>query len=556
MALGSGAKVFVREATGLVRERGWLDLMFLNVVAFGGAWSIIFAFTYAPFYGGDPALSLLLTAPGILALLGVYYIFSTSMPRSGGDYVYVGRILHPALGLAANFVGVTLFLWFWIADGASLFSSQGLAQILSVYGALTKSSWAISTALWVAQPWNNFLLGTVVILLFTVFIIVNLRTYFRIQNIFMTVAVIGLAVIVILLVAALFNPAAFKAAFDSYSTSVGGNSTAYDQVANGAAGSAPDISPLGIATFQLIPLWFVVLFWVYYSNYLGGETRNVRSTAKRAYFGAFAIIFFATLLIFEIGYRALGFNFIVGANNIFYGSPNISTNAAPPNLTLFVSILANSPLLVLFLGIGIVAGFLFVVPNSIITFSRNLFAYSFDRLAPEKVAKVNDRFHAPVWAIAVAVVGSEVMLAFLSGVLGSGNSATALALFTWAGLGTVTATFLFVGIAAIVFPWRRKELYESVCTVKRKILGIPVISWLGLVAFVYSFVTIYEWTANQVFYTFGCPAGGPTGCLYNDFIYTLIGVFIATIAYYGIIRYVRSRKGIPIDLALKEIPPE
>ncbi len=557
MALGSGAKVFVRQATGLVRERSWLDLMFLNVVAFGGAWSIIYALTYVPFYGGDPAVSLLLTAPGILALLGIYYIFNTSMPRSGGDYVFTGRVLHPAIGLAANFAGVTMFLWFWIADGASLFASSGLSQILNVYGYLTNSAWAISASTWVIQSWNNFALGTIVILGFAAFIIVNSRAYFRIQNILMTFAVIGLALMVILLAAALFNPSAFASAFDSYSKGVGGNSTAYEQISGGAAGSTPDISLAGAATFQLIPLWFIVLFWVYYSNYLGGETRNVRSTAKRALFGAFAIVFFATLGILEIAYKALGFNFLYGAANIFYGySSNISANAANPNLTLFAAILANNPALVLFLGIGVVAGFLFVVPNSIITFSRNLFAYSFDRLAPAKVASVNDRFHAPIWAIAVAVIGAEVMLAFISGILGSGNSATALALYTWAALGTVTATFIFMGISAMVFPYRRKALYESVCTVKRKIAGVPIISWLGLITFVYSFVTIYEYTSNQIFYLFACAPTNPTACFYNNFLYTLVGVFIASIVYYGIVRYVRSRKGISIDLGLKEIPPE
>ena len=94
----------------------WIDLVFLNVVSFGGAWSIIYALVYAPYYGGDPAVSLLLTAPGILCLLGVYYIFNTSMPRSGGDYIYTSRVLHPAIGFAANFIGYAIFLWFWIGD--------------------------------------------------------------------------------------------------------------------------------------------------------------------------------------------------------------------------------------------------------------------------------------------------------------------------------------------------------------------------------------------------------------------------------------------------------
>ncbi len=86
------------------------DMLFLNVVSFGGAWSIIYALEYVPTYGGNPLVALLLTAPGILALLGVYYIFQVSMPRSGGDYIFMGRVLHPALALAANFAGYAFFL--------------------------------------------------------------------------------------------------------------------------------------------------------------------------------------------------------------------------------------------------------------------------------------------------------------------------------------------------------------------------------------------------------------------------------------------------------------
>ncbi len=539
----------------------WRDLLLLNVVSFGGAWSIIYALTVAPYYGGDPAFSLVLTAPGILALLGIYYVFTSSMPRSGGDYVFMSRILHPSIGFAANFVGYTIFLWFWIGNAASIFSSSGLSQTLSVYGAQAGQPWATSAAGWFGQPWNNFLLGTVFIIFFAMVVIFRTRLYFWIQNIFMSIAVIGLAIIAILLVIAAFNPSMFVNNFNAYAASVGAHLTpnAYANV-TATGGTPPDTSVSNIgANLMVVPLWFTVLFWVYVSNYLGGETKNARSTAKRALFGSFGIIFVATVVILEAAYSALGVGFITGADNIFYGY-SANPFGAPPNLTLIAGILANSPILTLFLGIGIVAGFLLVAPQCMILMSRILFSYSFDRVAPKGLADVSDRFHTPIKAILVAVIGGEIMLALLSGIAGGSTANTAITLYSYAAIATVAVTFTFVAIAAILFPYRRKELYERASIIKRKVAGLPAITWLGIVSLIYILGTVFPYLYYQNlnnFYLFACaPPTYLAPCYFNQFLYLLLGLFIAAIIFYFAVRWYRSKGGMPYDMTFKEIPPE
>ena len=552
--------VFVRQATGLVRSMSWVDLMFLNVVSFGGAWSIIYALVYAPYYGGDPAVSLLLTAPGILALLGVYYIFNTSMPRSGGDYVYTSRVLHPAVGFAANFIGYALFLWFWIGDAASVFTSNGLYQTLSVYGSLTHASWTSGLSSLFSTSTNNFAIGVLALVIFAAIVILSPRLYFRIQNVLMAIAVISLAIIVVLLLVALANPSGFQNNFNSYANSVGANLTpnAYQNLTASGALNGTDPSPLNWqGDLLLIPLWFTVLFWVFVSNYLGGETKKVNSTAKRALFGSFAIIFIATIAILEIAYYALGYNFLIGAANVYYAGSGVL--GAPPNLSLFAGILANNSLLVLFLGVGIISGFMLVAPQSMILMSRILFAYSFDRVAPSWLADVNQRFSTPVKAVLVALAGAIVMLAFLSGIVGvvsSSFQSTALALYTWAGLATIGLTFVFVSISAIIFPYRRKSLYEASSTVKRKIAGVPVITWLGIVSLVYCLVTVLWYSYDQVFYLFACGPGNVVSCDYNYYLVAVAVLFFAAIGYYFAIRSYRMSKGVPFNLAFAEIPPE
>lgn len=552
--MGKSTAVFVREATGLVRSMTAWDMLFLNIVSFGGAWSIIYALEYVPLYGGNPLVSLVLTAPGILALLGVYYIFQVSMPKSGGDYVFISRVLHPAIGLAANFAGYSFFLWFWIGDAATVFSSQGLAQTLSVYGSLTGQQWAINAAN-AFTPMTTFIVGTIAIIIFTAIVLFSSRLYFIIQNISMIIAI--LAILLIIGLFATTNPTAFANVIDAYATRQGVHLAqgAYQNVtATGQAywgGSVPT-DPTSTFTFMLIPLWFTVLFWVYVSNYLGGETKDTRNSAKFALFGSFAIIFLATLTILLIAYSNLGADFLAGAGSYAFGY-SANPFSVIPNLTLFAALLADNPLLVWFIGIGIVAGFILVAPQCMILMSRILFGYSFDRVAPSFIATVSERWLTPVYGILIAAAGGEVFLLFLSGVVGPATANTAFLLYSYAALAAIGFTFIPVSIAAILFPFRRKDLYQTACPIKRKIAGVPVLTWLGIVALVYSVASIGYYSYNYNFY-FG--TGSLAVTLYFPFLGSIAGLFMVCVAWFYVARWKRGTEGFPFEKAFKQIPPD
>jgi amino acid transporter len=528
-----------------------VDMMWFNVVSFGAAWSIIYALEYAPLYGGEPVTSLLITAPGVLALLGAYHIFQASMPRTGGDYVFMSRIIHPSIGLAANFAGYAFFNWFWIGNAAAVFSSQGLAQTLSVYGSLTGQQWAMNAAS-SFTPLVTFIVGTVAIVIFTLIVMVSTRLYFWIQNGSMIIAMVGVAVMVALLLST--NPTSFASAFDAYGKTQGVQAVYENFTTAGAnywGGNAPT-APLSGNTFTLVPLWFTVLFWVYGSNYLAGETKNIEKSGRTALFGSFLIIFIPTLAVLGIAYANLGVNFLTGAG---YYASGYAANPLPviPNLTLFIGILTNNPILVWFIGIGVVSGFLLVAPQSIFAQSRQLFAYAFDRLTPAFVADVSDRWHSPVKSILLSAIGGEVFLLFLSGVIGPANASVAFLFYSYAGLAAIGITFIFVSIAAIIFPYTRKELYEQSCPYKRKIAGIPIITWLGLVSLVYCAATIVYYTYDYQFY-FG--AGTLGANLYPPFLVALFGLFVGCVAWFYVAKWFRNKEGLPFDRAFKEIPPE
>ena len=95
-------KVFVRDATGLVREFGALDaLLFSSAMVFALIFTTLqFAWFYGESGGANLPLSLVVAAVPFILLMIVYWIMAIVMPRTGNDYVWVGRIFHSSIGFA------------------------------------------------------------------------------------------------------------------------------------------------------------------------------------------------------------------------------------------------------------------------------------------------------------------------------------------------------------------------------------------------------------------------------------------------------------------------
>src|SRR6266853_4889768 len=99
-------QLFVRKSTGLVREASALDATIFNAVFSAPvgatlAWGVFFALSAFP--GSDlvtaTIISFVLNVP-VLLMMG---LLASSMPRTGGDYVWVSRILTPPLATISNF---------------------------------------------------------------------------------------------------------------------------------------------------------------------------------------------------------------------------------------------------------------------------------------------------------------------------------------------------------------------------------------------------------------------------------------------------------------------
>src|SRR5438034_9121550 len=117
-------KMFLRNATGLRREVSLLDAFIMNTFGMNIAVGAVFLFLHAPafFPNGNMLVAVIIgTLLMAFTLLWVHSTFAAAMPRSGGDYVYATRALHPLIGWLMGWSqGMWLFsFWFgfnaWLA---------------------------------------------------------------------------------------------------------------------------------------------------------------------------------------------------------------------------------------------------------------------------------------------------------------------------------------------------------------------------------------------------------------------------------------------------------
>ncbi len=532
--------LFVRQSTGLVREASALDATIYNAVFSAPvgatlAWGVFFALSAFP--GADlvwaTVVAFVLNVPVLLMMA----LLASSMPRTGGDYVWVSRILSPPLATISNF-GAALSAMIGATFWARYFPVFALGPVLVTLGVLFENQGLVDagTNFQTDGAWI-FGGGFAMILLMTAIHIAGLRTTFRWQNVFWIIASLGtfLAFLVLLF----GNTADFQANFGALNEKFGGGDAAAVIAAGGAEGAKPDVSNMD-ATLPTIFAIMVFMMWNWWSVYLSGELKSASNRSRQTgiMFGALAwdviFIVIGVLLLFKV----TGYDFMVAVNsaNDAYAIPT------GPWYHFMASLVYNIPVITIL----IVGSFLFwslpaMVGNTFMPI-RTVFAWSFDRLLPEKFSEVNERTHSPVPAI-LLVMGLVTLMLMWS--VASTDFATWLALGVLAGVVCV----VIVGVAAIMFPTRRPDLYRA-SPANVTVAGIPV---LYIVAPLSILVMLFlTWLTLQY----------PALALYGDannawWVPTFIGgiVVVGLVVYFGA-KFIRRSQGVDIDLVYKELPPE
>jgi amino acid transporter len=180
--------------------------------------------------------------------------------------------------------------------------------------------------------------------------------------------------------------------------------------------------------------------------------------------------------------------------------------------------------------------------------TRVLVAMSLDRLLPEWFSKVHEKLHTPVNAhLAYFLASIPIILAYnlVPGWVG-------LTLGVTFGCGYV---FVVTCLAGALLPYRAKDLYEASPGAAYKIAGYPAVTVLGVLGSVLGALMVLAFLFNPALGVLGNWnfEGFPAG-LWAQII--AIAIIVVSWVIYAVMKNSQKSKGINVEYAFKEIPPE
>jgi basic amino acid/polyamine antiporter, APA family len=523
----SSRNLFVRNATGLVRELTAFDafnLVFSAVLIPVGITEVM-SFTPEFWPHANMLLSFLLATPLVAACGLVYLYYTVIMPRSGGDYVWVSRTLSPFFGFLVNFSLTFVFLT-WI--------SFNFTYMLSTMGpaAAYVAGWHAS---YLTHPSNGelMIIATILTALFTGLMILGIRVVARYMLV--TFVLVWLGMIAWIIAMAVGSHGHFVSSWDAHS------GTTYSAVISSA--SHLGFSAAGAIGWGATLFGMIYAFQVYtgfqWTGYFAGEIRNVRRTASTSILGALLVSAIVYVLAAALIYKYYGFQFFGAVVfNSLGGGASHWTLPFMPYLPALVNFLPGPQWVLIAIALSFVLAILWWTPTGFMLGTRNMFAWSFDRLAPEKLTTVSDRFHTPV--VATITIGCVVeLLNYLNIYQGLGN-------YLLNVIAVMGLAFIIVSISAVIIPWRRPQLHaQGPGWARASLLGLPVITWVAAISAISWGFVIY--------------VAVHTGFVGSVLSKAMLEAFTApaiAIVYYIGVRLYRRRQGMELKQTFAEIPPE
>lgn len=512
------------------REWSRLDALLYNLMTMNLA--VMLAMPVLAGLAFFPAGSL----PGAILIAGVFccaeaavYVFlASSMPRSGGDYLFQSRLLSPGVATVFAFTGVVLGGALWMAIAGWFAAMVAVGPLLWAIGRLTDTPEVLSVASFIQSSHGVMLLSGAVICWSALVDLLGLRPYARLQRLFWPLGAGAMLAVVIVVLSlgpdAVGDDAPYRLAL-SRASDLG-----FDA---GAGGSS-----LG-ATLALVPVAAFALIYPGWSVQQAGELREAASLRAETItiLGAEAITVAMSAVMTALLLRVVDREGLSAGAWLYFQAPEAMPYPVLPFFWFFDGGLWPSGMVVICLAVLFNAWFWMWVPDITLAASRVLLATALQRSLPRWLGDVTGRRRLPVKAV---VTFSLLCLA-------------PAALFSYTELWRLTLSVTLLNVAAFAItcgaaaaqPFVDRELYRESTAAPYEVLGIPTISWCGGAFVLFAVFLVYRFVAD------GRLALGVDRWVLLTFV---AGAYVASsLLYWSVRRFRRGHEGPDLEIIYRRV---
>lgn len=547
--------LFVRQASGLVRDVSMANALFFNISAFVGTaigWAVAFYALGPEWQGlGISAFAWMALLTGIFCyFLGmIFSSLTTAMPRSGGDYVFTSRIISPFLGWIESWTLVGSALT--IIGFEIIVASHNVQLTAILLGIAFPGSTFANAPNWLQDNFSKAIVGAIILLVIFGISILRTRTFHKV--------VTGLTIFAIISVAISFFGAFFisPSQVNAALPALGVKSTA--DLVNTASKAG---FSLGSPNFSFNPgliglagLISVVLFQFIgfqFSSYIAGEVKgNVRRSVMFAVIGALLFAVFMNSLYQDVLGNHFGFQLTNAWGYLYWFTGNAPLNGQPPFTPLIATaVYPGAWPLWLIVSVGNTVLNILLCPVYAVFLSRIVLAWALDRQVPEWFSVVNERTNAPLRVIILAIIVGAVF--FVLTFFGFSLAAT-----TFFGILLAGLTWIMPGLNAILIPFRRPDLFQLTNNTGR-FLGVPRLVWSGILWLIFIipvYAAAFIYPVVQGLQTQGGAYLSLSTSNTSGIGWALVFIVLGIVIYF-VMRLVNVSRGINVKMIFQELPPD
>ena len=532
-------EVFSRKASGLTRVVSpWTALAYSFVCPqiIQASFYLLWGMTLYP---GAHMQWAILCMLAMLPFAAIYVYFSSAMPRSGGEYIYISRTISPFLGFIASWT-LTIVGFNWWANNTNYLVNWGLGHAILQFGIIYKNAGLTNLGLELSRTqgsWLVWLVGSASLIASAYVLYRGTKVFMRFVWGALILTWIMLAVYAICMLTA--NP---QIVAQNMKLLQNLDYQAILQQARNVGWQQGSFSVMATIMAGMIFMNMNTLGATYSAN-IAGEIKRVDKAQPLAQYGSIFLFIIFYEIFTAATFKGVGMDLMQAISALNSKGLDVQIWKTFPQTPYLLMYVTQNPILLL-IGGPLAWGLINWVGAMGLAFApiRNVFAYSFDGMLPAKLNEVNRR-GSPVYAVIFAFVIAWVQYTV--------NCITPLL----SAYQVYCVTIWFVGwlilsVAAVAFPYRRKDIWEKApALVRQSLFGVPVLVIAGVLGFIISAFTIYASFVPSI-------TGSSITMVLPALLVSFGFYMILPIILYFIAVAINKRRGVMLEKRFQMIPPD